>query len=295
MRVDSPVIESVARLPLWARRRALRLAWRYQQLAKRPVGFGYNRYFRDVLRLSHAEAQRLDRESIYHDDLLSLEWLAMLLRSTEQVSQDASCVDIVDPNLLAQLSQSQKSVVLAPVHTGFFALAFARLMRDYFPGRRMLILRASDDSEIETRVIKRICEIGVDIRFLNIAHKNNYIDAARYGREGAVIVFFIDLPGTFGGAYDTELFGAPAQLALGVVSFARMIEATVAPLAIHSSLDGDTLSLGQPFECVDVGEREKARVCAILRRHIERSVLAAPDQWIMWSRFSEYAPPGAAA
>lgn len=295
MEHDSPMIETAASLPLWARRRLLRAAWRVEMLARRPKGYGFEHYFQRVLRLPKAEAWRLDRESIYHDYLLSLEWLSLLKRSRAEIEEDAKRVVFQDAALLSDLSRSRKSVVLAPVHTGFFALAFARLMRDFFPGRRMLILRSREDREIETKVMRRISEIGTEMRFLNVADKNNYIEAARFGREGAVIVFFIDLPGTFGGPYDTELFGAPAQIALGIVSFARMIEATVAPLAIRSSLDGDTLHCGEFFECFDLGDREKSRVCGIIRRHIERSVLAAPDQWIMWSRFDEYLPARGAA
>ncbi|WFT77435.1 hypothetical protein QA634_19055 [Methylobacterium sp. CB376] len=143
--------------------------------------------------------------------------------------------------------------------------------------------------------MRRISEIGTDMRFLNVRDKQDYIDAVRFARAGAVIVSFVDLPASYGGPVDTTLFGRPARLAMGLDALARLTEATVVPLAVRSRLDGDVVAPGRPFEVAESGPEAKARVTDLVRRHIEASVLAAPEQWFMWQRLGEFlAAPEAA-
>jgi KDO2-lipid IV(A) lauroyltransferase len=171
---------------------------------------------------------------------------------------------------------------------GCFALPFAKIMRDHFSDRPMLILRAREDRPEETEAMRRISEIGVDMRFLNVADKQAYVDGVRFARAGAVIVTFVDLPASYGGAVSETLFGRPAQLAMGLNSLARVIGADVVPIAVNSSVRGDVVKLGRPFECFATGPAEKMRVAGLIRRHIEQSVLAAPEQWHMWARLDEF-------
>ncbi|HEY8065012.1 MAG TPA: hypothetical protein VIF40_09820 [Methylosinus sp.] len=288
MTIDLAFAEAIARLPLRARRRALRLAWRAAASAKRLPDFEIDSGFRRFLRLSGIEAERLNREAVFHDRLVSLEWLAMLRRTVRQLESDARFAHIDGEDTLAHVAATGKPIILAPIHMGCFALVFGKMMQRFFHDRPMLILRAREDRETETAVMQRIGEIGIDMRLLNVKEKANYVDAARFARNGAVIVYFVDLPGSYGGSFDASLFGQQVKLAMGIDSFARITEGIVVPARVRSTLDGDEMRLGAPFECAETGPAEKARVADMVRRHIERSVLDAPAQWYFWSRFAEY-------
>ena len=289
MNPSSAAIRFLAGLPLPTRRRALREFWRLRSLA-RPAGLGLGPALRDTLRVGEREASRLDQDIAFQDTLTRLEWAALLVRSTRQLIADSRHVEIVDHGALAQIAASGKPVLLAPVHMGNYVFGLAVAMKLFFPGRPMLILRARDDDEADTRVIERIREIGTDMRFLKVSDKADYVDAVRFVRQGAVVIYFVDLPPSYGGPVDVTLFGRPMQLALGLDSLARTAGATVVPLSVVSSLRGDRVSVGRPFEVVDAGRSERARVAGLIARHVESAILCDPGQWHFWPRLSEFAP-----
>lgn len=279
---------TLASWPLRRRRKALRLYWQAERLRGRLPEFGLTETLRDTLRLGTSVARALNQEAVFHDWLVSLEWLAILKRSTAELRADITNVALSDENILARLADDRRPVIFAPIHMGCFALGFAKIMDAYFPDRPMLILRAREDRPIETEAMRRVSEIGVDMRFLNISDKQAYVDAVRFARKGAVIVLFVDLPGGYGGAYRTKLLRRDVDLALGVDSLARLTEANVVPLHVASSALGDQVFFGRPFESLVSGPAEKARVASLVVRHIEQALLAAPEQWFMWQRLNEF-------
>lgn len=281
-----------ARMPLYWRRRVLRTYWRTECISGRADRFGLAPVFRSVLRMPAGEAVRLDREIAYHDLIGAVEWASLLHRSRAEIYRDTDRTTIRDRAMLDRLARSRQPIILAPLHMGCFALPFARIMHDYFRDRSMLILRAREDLPQETTAMRRISEIGIDMRFLNVREKQNYVDAVKFARAGAVIVSFIDLPASYGGPASVKLFGYDARLAMGIGSLARLIEGTIVPLSVQSSMAGDVVEIGRPFQSLESGPDEKARVADLVRRHIETSVLAHPEQWHMWSRFAEFLDPG---
>lgn len=291
----TPLQLRVAALPLRLRRRALRTLWLAQRVTRRLPARGVAPILRQTLRLPRAEAGRLDAETAFSDDLYGLEWLSLVTRSHADIVADWQSVRFADPELIRRVASSGKPVILAPLHMGCFALPFARLIHDFFRDRRMLILRAREDRAVETRVMHRISEMGMEMRFLNVRDKQDYIDAIRFARTGSVIVSFVDLPASYGGPVETTLFGRPIRLAMGIDSLARLTEAAVLPLSITSDCAGDTVRCGQPFEVADSGPETKARVTNLVRRHIETSVLTAPAQWFMWPRLHEFLHEGGQA
>ncbi len=251
-----------------------------------PLGLGQVLTY--AIRVSSVEAARIDAEVQFQDLLSTLEWAAVLRRSKSDLICDIQTISFDNSSLLKQLSQSRKPVIFAPLHMGCFALPFAKLMFEYFADRPMLILRAREDRPEETLAMQRISEIGVDMRFLNVGRKQNFLEAIRFARAGAVIVTFIDLPASYGSPASVSLFGKPAGLAMGLPSLARVTGASVVPLSVQSSVNGDVVRIGRPFESYETGSVEKARVADIVRRHIEQAVLANPDQWHMWPRLNEF-------
>lgn len=292
MLTESVNLSGLTRLPLPVRRKALRVLWQTRRLLGHKPTFGLHNAFTYTMRVSIAEASRLDAEVAFHDVMSTLEWAALIKRSTADLQADATSVVFDNPELLEQLSRNKAPLILTPLHMGCFALPFAKMMQDYFADRPMLILRARDDMPEETLAMKRIADIGVDMRFLNVREKQDYFNAVRFARNGAVIVNFVDLPASYGGAVSVNLFGRPARLAMGLNSLARLTGATVLPLAVNSSTRGDIVRLGRPFESYETGGAEKARVAAIVRQHIEQSILAAPEQWHMWPRLNEFFDAG---
>jgi KDO2-lipid IV(A) lauroyltransferase len=238
--------------------------------------------------MAASEADRLQREVAFQDLLATLGWSSLRHVDRASFERDIRAIEIPDEAVLAQIARDRKPIMLAPLHMGAFALPFARIMRDYFADRPMLILRAREDRPEETTVMRRISELGIDMRFLNIANKQNYLDAVRFARTGAVIVSFCDLPATYGSPEPVQMFGQRCELAMGIASLARVTEATVVPIAVYSSINGDRVRIGQPFECYRTGADERARVASLIARHIETSVLVEPEQWHMWPRFHEF-------
>ncbi|GJE39615.1 LpxL/LpxP family acyltransferase [Methylobacterium persicinum] len=277
-----------ASLPLPVRRHGFRTVWPARRILRGKATLGLAPVFEGILRLSRAEARRLDAEALFADRLVQLEWLALLRRSHRAIRADMRSVAIPDAGLIASVAAGAKPVLLAPLHMGCFALPFAALIDRFFPGRPMLILRAREDRPVETAVMRRIGELGVDMRFLNVRNRQDFLGAIRFARAGATIVSFIDLPASYGAPFQTTLFGRPVQLALGIDQLARLTEATVLPLAITSSLGGDVIHAGRPFEVADNAPDTRRQVADIVRRHIERSILRAPEQWFMWPRLDEY-------
>ncbi len=277
-----------AKLPLPIRRRAFRGVWPARRLVHGRPTLGLAPVLRHTLRLSRAEAERLDAKALFSDRLVQLEWLSLLVRSRRAIRADMRCVTMPEHGTIEAVAAGARPVILAPMHMGCFALGFATIIDSFFPGRRMLILRAREDRPIETAVMRRIGELGVDMRFLNVTQKKTFLEAIRFAREGAVIVSFIDLPGSYGSPIETTLFGQPARIALGIDQLARLTEATVLPLAITSGLGGDTVHAGRAFEVAENSPETRQRVCGIVRRHIEDSILRAPEQWFMWPRLDEF-------
>lgn len=278
----------VAGLPLVLRRRAFQSAWFARRLRHGRQALGLAPVFERTLRVSRAEARRLDEAALFADRLVQLEWLAVLTRSHDALRADMRRVAIPERKLIETLASGAKPVILAPMHMGCFALAFAGMIDALFAGRRMLILRNREDRPNETAAMQRIREVGVDMRFLNVNRKQDFVDAIRFARAGAVIVSFIDLPASYGAPFRTTLFGKPAEIALGIDQLARLTEATVLPLAIASSVAGDTVHAGQPFEVADNSPETRRHIGESVRRHIERSILNAPEQWFMWPRLDEF-------
>jgi KDO2-lipid IV(A) lauroyltransferase len=211
-----------------------------------------------------------------------------LNRGVAQLRHDVARVAFDDEDLLVRLAEWKKPVLFAPLHMGCYALAFTQIMDRFFRGRRMLILRARDDREIETKVMQRVAETGCDMRFLKVADKADYVEAVRFARAGAVIVAFVDLPASYGGPIDVELLGQKATIAMGIDALARVAGATIVPICVSSTIHGDTVHVGRPFETAESGPAERRRVAQTLKRHIETSVAAHPLDWHMWTRFHEY-------
>ncbi|KQP52656.1 hypothetical protein ASG40_07410 [Methylobacterium sp. Leaf399] len=288
---DIPALSRrIASLPLAARRHALRAVWTAGRIAGRKADFDLHGLLRHTLRLGTRDAKRLDREIAFHDTLTELEWLALLVRSTDQLIADSRRVVTEGAGILTRTAASGNPVILAPLHMGNYVFGLAATMRTFFPGRRMLILRAREDHEADTRVMERIREIGIEMRFLQVSDKASYAEAVRFVRQGAVVIYFVDLPPSYGGPIDVELLGRPMRLALGIDSLARVANATVVPLAVTSSLSGDTVHVGRAFEVVDVGRAERLRIAGLVSRHVETAILRAPGQWHFWPRLSEFAP-----
>jgi len=286
------LLSDVAQLPGKARRRTLRLFWKVLRLTGNLPDIGVTENLKYMLHLSNAEAQRVEEEIVFQDLIVGAEWLATLRRNHEELWQDSALISIPGREVLDDVGRSGKPLIFAPIHMGCFAMPFAKIMFDHFRSRRMLILRAREDRPEETLAMRRVSEMGVDMRFLNIHHKQSYFDAVQFAKDGAIIVMFVDLPASYGGAVRVNFFGKPIRLAMGIGSLARLTGATVIPLSVHSTVQGDVVNVGRAFETYEKGPEEKERVATIVRRHIEDSVRDSPEQWHMWSRLHEFLEPG---
>lgn len=285
---------SLVRLPLPLRRRALWLAHHVTHAARRvrgrAAGTGHAGLFMKILRLPRREAQRLERAAALHDRMTETEWAALLLRSLPAIRRDLRHIRVEDPETFTRLAETGRPIILAPLHMGAYVGGLAHTMLTYFPGRPMLVLRQRDDMPLETAVIERIREVGVEMRFLQVGNRRDFLSAVRFARNGAVIVVFCDLDPSYGASAAMPIFGLPTRFAFGTDTLARLTNAVVVPWVTEMETGGDTIRIGTPFEVYADSAEERARVAGLMRRHIEDCLRRRPEQWHLWSLLSDYLP-----
>ncbi|QRE74012.1 hypothetical protein [Methylobacterium aquaticum] len=283
----------LASLPLAWRRRALRALVASRRLLGRDKGDGFAATFESVLRLPRREALRLSREAVHHDVAAEIEWCALHKRPIAAIQRDIDRVTVSDPAVMERVAAAGRPVILAPLHMGAYVLGLAALMLRYFPGRPMLILRQRDDMAMETEVIERLREVDVDVRFLTVGERSDFLSAVRFAQKGAVVVVFCDLDPSYGAPAEMPMFGLPFRFAFGTDTLARLTGATVVPVATTMDDHGDTVGLGQPFEVRGNAPEERAQVAGIMRRHIQAAIAGRPEQWHLWPMLADYLPSSA--
>ncbi|MDP4026555.1 hypothetical protein Q8W71_28475 [Methylobacterium sp. NEAU 140] len=280
---------AAAALPLPIRRRAVRALFRVRTLADpgRPV---LADLFERVLRLPAREATRRARAAALHDIAAETEWLALHRRSLPGIRRDMARTRVDEPESLERAAASGRPVILAPLHMGAYVVGLAHTMLRFFPGRPLLILRQRDDLAMETAVMERIRAFGVEMRFLKVTERGDFLPAVRFARQGAVVVVFCDLPPSYGAPEPMPMFGLPLSFAFGLATLARLTGATVVPWASTMQPGGDRIRLGQPFEVSESGPGARAAAAALVRDHIRTALLDRPEQWHLWPTLDEYLP-----
>ncbi|MCJ8510369.1 hypothetical protein MUU53_21025 [Rhizobium lemnae] len=279
---------ALASYPLPVRRRLLRIGWRLS-LPRRPdAGFGLEPRLERYLRVGSAEARRLSLEHDFHDLLQILEWLASVRRTKQQLVKDADFIRLPDDRMIKQLADGGGNVILASMHMGVFPIAISFVLWKFFRGRRLLILRAREDRLQNNIAMNRLGEIASEIFILNTKNESEFMDAMRFARKGAVVVSMIDLPASYGNPSEVSLFHYPARIAMGLDAMARMLNAVVVPMTTLSSVSGDRILFGQPFEVWQNSEVDRSMLAAALSRQMEQFINLDPPQWHMWTRLDEF-------
>ena len=279
----------LSRLPLAVRRRLLWAGWSAWLLFNwRKAHFGTDDVVTRSLKLGRRDARRIGRAIHFQDQLQTLEWIASATVTPKRFGAEARHVRINDPALFERLAATGDPVILAPMHMGNISIGVAHLMKRYFNGRRVLVLRAKEDVDDLNRAMARLTAIASELRIVNTNDKSDFVDAMRFARQGAVIVCFADLPSSYGSPATVSLFGQEAQIALGLDTLARIVKGIVVPLAVHSAVGGDTVFNGRPFEVSGSSQAERERIAAGMARQMERFIYAAPSQWHFWPRMNEF-------
>ncbi len=284
------VVKACSGLSLSQRRKLLRTAFRAGIMTGVLSYFDLAALLMFTLRCSKADAKKIEAEYTFQDLLQGMEWLVMSSKSHSDLLRDAPAVSFSDEPLMQRLSATNAPIILSPLHMGAFPIAIAATLHHYFRDRKVLILRAKEDNETNKAAMSRLTETSAGLRVLNIFNKADYVDALRYARDGAVVISFIDLPGSYGSPEKTTLFNLPANLALGVEALARITKGCVVPLAVNSSLTRDIVNIGTPFEVSDSGAIERKEIASRIARNIEQFVYDNPAQWHMWPRLHEFRP-----
>lgn len=269
----------------------LRTVWWATLPFRKDVGFDLEPVVEKHLRIGADQARRFALEHDFQDNLLIMEWFASAHRTLAQMVDDVEGATVSDPALVERLAASGDVVILAPMHMGVFPIGISYVVWKYFSGRRLLVLRARDDLEENNAAMDRLREIAGEFRILNTHKEEEFVDAMRYARKGAVVVSLLDLPKTYGSPAETRLFGERASIALGLDAMARMLKGVVLPMTVRSHLSHDEIILGRPFEVSKTENDNRADLALAVGRQIEDFVLLAPAQWHMWTRVLEFFPP----
>lgn len=287
----------VAGWPLRLRRRAVALIFAWKALS----GAAFRRrtrrapsvhLFQKVLRLPRREAVRLDRAAMLHDLQAEIEWMALHRRSLGGIRRDMARIAVEGAEILERVAASGRPVILAPLHMGAYVMGLAYTTLRFFPGRPLLILRRRDDMPMETRVMERIREFGVEMRFLKVDERADFLAAVRFAQKGAVIVVFCDLPPAYGAPASMPLFGLPTRFAFGVDALARLTGATVIPWVTIMQPGGDAIRIGRPFEVAGNTTEDREKGVAIIRGHLHAALSRYPQQWHLWPTLPDYLPEG---
>lgn len=279
---------ALASYPLPVRRRLLRIGWRLSLSRRADAGFGLEPLLERYLRVGSAEARRLSLEHDFHDLLQILEWLASVRRTKQQLIRDAHFIRMADERMIKQLAEGGGNVILASMHMGIFPIAISFVLWKYFRGRRLLILRAREDRLQNNMAMGRLSEIASEIFILNTRNEHEFMDAMRFARKGAVVVSMIDLPASYGNPSEVSLFHYPARIAMGLDAMARMLNAVVVPMTTLSSVSGDQILFGQPFEVWQNSELDRSLLATALSKQMEQFISLDPPQWHMWTRLDEF-------
>ena len=280
----------IAKLPLKRRRQLLRLCWRASLLIRKDVGFGLEPLLAQYLRISSTEARIVAIEHDFHDILQIMEWISGGLRNKQGIIADFNLMHTRDADLVERIAGTGDSVILAPMHMGIFPMGISYMLWKYFPGRRVLVLRAREDHEENNAAMARLREISSEVRILNTRNEEDFMDAMRFARKGAVVISMVDLPETYGKPVDTKIFGHDARIAFGLDAMARMLKAVVLPMTLRSGLSGDEILIGQPFEVWTNSKDDRGLLAGEVGKQIESFVKIDPCQWHMWTRILEFFP-----
>ena len=287
IRLDESLFVRLGKMPLRQRRPLLRSAWQVAAATGNAPTETVKPQLEHILRLPSREALRVAKSADYLDMLSMLEWAACHYQPRDEMIKDSDLVQVENEAAVQRLSGEQRPIIFAPIHAGAYIFSIVTLIYRHFRGRRILVLR-NKTTEVDSIIIKRVTEIGSEVRFMFTQDKGSFVDALRYARRDAIIVCFVDLPASYGEPYDIELFGRPARIALGIEKLARACNAPILPIASRSHNLFESLVVRRPFEVGDDSARTRDRVAGLIRSHIEASVIEAPSQWHMWPRISEY-------
>ncbi|MCO5732448.1 hypothetical protein [Rhizobium sp. SSA_523] len=282
------VLQRLAHYPLRVRRPLLRLLWRATLSRRDGVGFGLEPLLSRHLKLGAAQAHAMAVEHDFHDSLQILEWLAGLARSRAQLIADARTISVSDEALVERMAASQGNVILASMHMGIFPISISYLLWRFFNGRRLLVLRAREDHQRNVAAMARLQEVASEVYILNTRNEGDFMEAMRFARKGAVVLSMIDLPHTYGNPAAITLFRQAASIGFGLDAMARMLNAVVLPMTTVSSLSGDRIVFGQPFEVWQNSPADRNRLAGAVARQIESFISLDPPQWHMWTRLDEF-------
>jgi lauroyl/myristoyl acyltransferase len=285
------IVRGLARLPMRPRRWMLRFLFearmRVQRLRPCPYLVAA---IRGVLQVTRREATQIARKALYHDALYQMEGVALASRPLDGLLRDGRHIASEQEEAFAWLAE-QKCAVIATLHMGPYSLAVAWLLHRFFRGRKVIILRAKYDNADTARALERLCALGVEVEYMSPNAPADFHRLLKQVRAGAVCIALVDLPESYGKSSEVEFLWRNVRIANGVSDIAAICGAPMLLFRTRACAGRDLIEVDSVFE-VQRDQDGASREAAARRigEFVSRSLLAAPEQWHMWPRFSEYLP-----
>jgi len=186
----------------------------------------------------------------------------------------------------AAVSDDGRPLLLATLHMGNYLHHLLALAADLTWLRRVTLLRRTPDPSIEASLLARARNVGLELR---VAHTGRHAGrtALRALRQGEHVLLLYDVPPSFdiGRTVAASLLGHLAALPAGPALLCRASDALLWPFCVVPERQGLILHSQEPFPVRSAAEVEPA--IRHLARFAESTILAAPEQWLLWAHLPE--------
>lgn len=278
----------LAMLPFRARRLALRALFGVMDLfGLVSIEAADVERIASLLHAPRKAARRIARQNAFVTSLFHLEAFALSRRPVRGLVADCAHV-ATDGDALLRWAAGQPAIIIGGLHTGAYPSALAWMLRRYFSGRRITILRSKPPGVEEERAMARLAQIGVEVRLLYVGARDSAVEILREQRRGGVFVMLLDLPGSYGRPAAVEILWRRASIAAGIADVSALCRCPFLLFRVESGLRRDLIHVEAVREVPKADEGSRAAVAAVIARFLTRALLEAPAQWLFWCRAGEF-------
>lgn len=242
-----------------------------------------------ILALSPRDGRRFLFSKLVQNVTFLVEWAALGRRSVTGLIADARHLRTDDQAALRWLAD-QPGAIIGTMHFGPYSLAIVWLLYTYFQGRKVIIFKSENDTDVEHRAVARLAELGAHVEFVAPEALADFHRLIKEVRRGAIVIIMVDLPPAFGRSDELDLLGHRIAFASGATDLAALSQAPLMLLRARAAPGGDWIEIGDIFEVARNDPASRERAVSRIARFVSDTLRRYPDQWHMWERFGEYLP-----
>lgn len=225
----------------------------------------------------------------YLSVLFPLEYGLLIYGSPGSISKRYSKSTLsCNKDKLENLLPKDRPVVIFTAHIGsIFSPLFVKEFSELLKGRKVGCIAATSKFESRQGAFpERVKEMmGVDFSFIDVENSNAGIRTARYFKNNGVVLCMMDNSLPHSSTKEYPLMNRTIPLPIGILQLAQRFDAQFVPFRSNYYGNSYHLSFGEPLESKTQSVDDGVDQLALgINGFIEKSILAAPEQWTMWER-----------